>query len=225
MLAATGILPKEDLADIERGLDTHRGRDRAAHVRVVGRLRGRPSQHREAADGVWSETPASGCTPGARATTRSPPTCGCGCAAPSTRWRDQVHGLRRALIDLAERHADTIMPGFTHLQLAQPVTFGHHLMAYDAMFDARRRAPRRLPQARQPAAARRGGARRNLVSDRPRAASPPSWDSRALRPIRWTPSATATSRSNSPPPPRSSWCTCRGSRRSSCCGRIRASDS
>ena len=45
-------------------------------------------------------------------------------------------------------------------------------MAYDAMFDARRRAPRRLPQARQPAAAGRGGARRHVVPDRPRAASP-----------------------------------------------------
>jgi argininosuccinate lyase len=31
---------------------------------------------------------------------------------------------------VAEAHADTIMPGFTHLQVAQPVTFGHHLMAY-----------------------------------------------------------------------------------------------
>jgi argininosuccinate lyase len=41
--------------------------------------------------------------------------------------------LRRALLDLAEAHADTIMPGFTHLQVAQPVTFGHHLMAYEAM--------------------------------------------------------------------------------------------
>ena len=44
-----------------------------------------------------------------------------------------VRGLRGALVDLAERHAETIMPGFTHLQVAQPVTFGHHLMAYDAM--------------------------------------------------------------------------------------------
>ena len=60
--------------------------------------------------------------------------------------------LRHALIDLAEAHADTIMPGFTHLQVAQPVTFGHHLMAYDAMFardverfvDCRRRV-NRLP--------------------------------------------------------------------------------
>ncbi len=41
--------------------------------------------------------------------------------------------MRRALLDLAERNSDTIMPGFTHLQVAQPVTFGHHLMAYDAM--------------------------------------------------------------------------------------------
>ena len=47
--------------------------------------------------------------------------------------RDSVAALRRALLDLAERHADTVMPGFTHLQVAQPVTFGHHLMAYDAM--------------------------------------------------------------------------------------------
>jgi argininosuccinate lyase len=46
----------------------------------------------------------------------------------------QLVTLRRAFIDLAEQHADTIMPGFTHLQVAQPVTFGHHLLAYDAMF-------------------------------------------------------------------------------------------
>jgi argininosuccinate lyase len=46
----------------------------------------------------------------------------------------QLSALRGAILDLAERHADTIMPGYTHLQVAQPVTFGHHLMAYDAMF-------------------------------------------------------------------------------------------
>jgi argininosuccinate lyase len=45
----------------------------------------------------------------------------------------QLVALRRALHDLAAGHADSIMPGFTHLQVAQPVTFGHHLMAYDAM--------------------------------------------------------------------------------------------
>jgi argininosuccinate lyase len=44
-----------------------------------------------------------------------------------------IAGLRAALLDLAEKHAATIMPGFTHMQVAQPVTFGHHLLAYDAM--------------------------------------------------------------------------------------------
>ena len=42
--------------------------------------------------------------------------------------------LRQALIELAQPHAGTIMPGFTHLQVAQPVTFGHHLLAYFEMF-------------------------------------------------------------------------------------------
>ena len=42
--------------------------------------------------------------------------------------------LQAALIDKAEAHAGTIMPGFTHLQSAQPTTFGHHLMAYVEMF-------------------------------------------------------------------------------------------
>ena len=46
----------------------------------------------------------------------------------------QLAGLQRSLLDQAERHAGTVMPGFTHLQVAQPVTFGHHLMAYFEMF-------------------------------------------------------------------------------------------
>ncbi len=41
--------------------------------------------------------------------------------------------LQGGLLDLAEREADTIMPGFTHLQVAQPVTFGHHLLAWFEM--------------------------------------------------------------------------------------------
>jgi argininosuccinate lyase len=41
--------------------------------------------------------------------------------------------LQTAILDLAEQHADTIMPGFTHLQVAQPITFGHHLMAWFEM--------------------------------------------------------------------------------------------
>ncbi len=46
----------------------------------------------------------------------------------------QLRALQRALVDLAGQHADTVMPGFTHLQVAQPVSFGHHLLAYVEMF-------------------------------------------------------------------------------------------
>ncbi len=45
----------------------------------------------------------------------------------------EIKRLQVALLDLAEREAGTIMPGFTHLQVAQPVTFGHHLMAWFEM--------------------------------------------------------------------------------------------
>ena len=46
-----------------------------------------------------------------------------------------IRRLQGALMDLAEREADTIMPGFTHLQVAQPVTFGHHMMAWFEMLE------------------------------------------------------------------------------------------
>jgi argininosuccinate lyase len=42
--------------------------------------------------------------------------------------------LKAALLAQADAHADTIMPGFTHLQVAQPITFGHHMLAYAEMF-------------------------------------------------------------------------------------------
>ena len=44
-----------------------------------------------------------------------------------------INKLQNSILDLADQHVDTIMPGFTHLQVAQPVTFGHHLMAYFEM--------------------------------------------------------------------------------------------
>lgn len=53
---------------------------------------------------------------------------------------------RLALLDQAETHAATVMPGFTHLQAAQPVTFGHHLMAWQEMF---RRDAERLHDCRR----------------------------------------------------------------------------
>jgi argininosuccinate lyase len=52
---------------------------------------------------------------------------------------DRIQGLLKtlinALVTVAERNYDTVMPGFTHLQVAQPVTFGHHLLAYAEMFE------------------------------------------------------------------------------------------
>ena len=59
---------------------------------------------------------------------------------------DDISGLikaaQRALLDLADQHTDTIMPGFTHMQVAQPVSYAHHLMAYFEMLnrDAQRLA-------------------------------------------------------------------------------------
>jgi argininosuccinate lyase len=47
----------------------------------------------------------------------------------------EVRRLQNGLLDLAEREADTIMPGFTHLQTAQPVTFGHHMLAWMEMLE------------------------------------------------------------------------------------------
>jgi len=46
-----------------------------------------------------------------------------------------IRRLQTALLTLAEREADTVLPGFTHLQVAQPVTFGHHLMAWFEMLE------------------------------------------------------------------------------------------
>ena len=48
--------------------------------------------------------------------------------------RGQLTELVRVLCKKAEAHADDVMPGYTHLQRAQPITFGHHLMAYAEMF-------------------------------------------------------------------------------------------
>jgi argininosuccinate lyase len=107
-----------------------------------------------------------------------------------------------ALLDLAEKEAATPMPGFTHLQVAQPVTFGHHLLAYFEMFgrdaerfaDCRKRAPTACRSAppRWPAPPTRSTAN----------SSPPNSASTAFAKTRWMPSPTATSPSNSAPPAR-----------------------
>lgn len=64
--------------------------------------------------------------------------------------RHLIKDLQSALLELAEQHTDTVMPGFTHLQVAQPVSFGHHMLAYvemlgrddERMADCRKRVNR-----------------------------------------------------------------------------------
>ena len=151
MLTAAGVLAPADLAAIERGMEIIRGEVERGefpwssdledvHFNIEKRLTalvgdagkrlhtGRSRNDQVATDlRLWLREAIDGLVAGLAA-------------------------LRGAFIDLAEAHADTIMPGYTHLQVAQPVTFGHHLLAYEAMFardaerlrDCRRRV-NRLP--------------------------------------------------------------------------------
>ena len=57
-----------------------------------------------------------------------------------------IKAMQQAIVDLAEQHLHTVMPGFTHLQVAQPVSFGHHLMAY---FEMLKRDTERLADCRK----------------------------------------------------------------------------
>ena len=65
---------------------------------------------------------------------------------------ERLAEMQRALVELAALHPDTVMPGFTHMQVAQPVSFAHHLLAYVEMFarDAERLADLRRRLNRLP---------------------------------------------------------------------------
>ena len=103
---------------------------------------------------------------------------------------EQISALDQILVDLADREKDTIMPGFTHLQVAQPVVFGHHLMAWREMIrrDAERfkDARKRLNVLPLGAAALAGTGFPSIEQGRPN-----SLASTASLRIHWTPSATA----------------------------------
>src|SRR5690606_6836730 len=58
---------------------------------------------------------------------------------------ERLHAVRAALLDVADREADTVISGYTHMQRAQPVLLAHHLLAYEAMFA---RDTERFEQAR-----------------------------------------------------------------------------
>ena len=133
MLAKTGVISSGDAAEIQRGLSeiaeemaagTFPFRDEFEdiHMNVEARLReligpvaGRLHTARSRNDQVALDF---------RLWVRE----------ACDRSAAQLEGLQSALIAKAEVHADALMPGFTHLQPAQPVTFGHHLMAYVEMF-------------------------------------------------------------------------------------------
>ena len=144
MLAAAGILPRRDLAAIERGLgrvrreieagrfewsldaeDVHLNIERRL-IALVGDAGKRLHTARSRNDQV---------------------------ATDLRLWlRDEIDqivkrivALERALLEQARRHAGLVMPGLTHLQVAQPVTFGHHLLAYVEMLERDRE---RLGQVR-----------------------------------------------------------------------------
>src|SRR5512134_1344148 len=151
MLAQAAIISRQDLADIERGLQQIRGEIERGefdwkleledvHLNIEKRLTdlvgdagkrlhtGRSRNDQVATDlRLWLR-------------------------AEVDRIAALLNGVQRALVEQAACHAATVMRGFTHLQVAQPVTFGHHLLAYVEMFerdrerllDARRRI-NRLP--------------------------------------------------------------------------------
>src|SRR5258706_6924208 len=144
MLAASGIITKRDLTAIERGLaqirrevekDTFQWSIDAEDVHLNIELRltalvGEPGKRLHTARSRNDQV-----------------------ATDLRLWlREEIDGidaslaaLIRSLIAQAERHAALVMPGFTHLQVAQPVTFGHHRLAYVAMFERDRE---RLAQCR-----------------------------------------------------------------------------
>ena len=134
MLAARGILPRRDLAAIERGLrrigreieagsfawsidaeDVHLNIERRL-IHLVGDAGKRLHTARSRNDQVATDL---------RLWLRG----------EIDQILKLVAALERALLAQAARHAALIMPGFTHLQVAQPVTFGHHLLAYVEMLE------------------------------------------------------------------------------------------
>ncbi|OGA23215.1 MAG: argininosuccinate lyase [Betaproteobacteria bacterium RIFCSPLOWO2_02_FULL_67_26] len=141
MLHATGIIGKSDLAAIEKGLGQVRGEIRdgrfewsAAHEDVhfnierrLTEIAGEPGKRLHTARSRNDQVATD-----VRLYLR----------AAIDQALGHIKALQRALLDLAEEHAETVMPGYTHLQVAQPVTFGHHLLAYFEMLarDAQRLA-------------------------------------------------------------------------------------
>ncbi len=133
MLAKQGIITADDAAKIAHGLDTILSEIEAGKFELQARARGHPHERREPARRADR---AGGRAAAHRALAQRPggdrfPALGA--RRPSTRSTRRSPAYQRALAEKALEHAATVMPGFTHLQTAQPVTFGHHLLAYVEM--------------------------------------------------------------------------------------------
>ncbi len=134
MLAACGVITTDDNAQIQSGLDSIAGEIEAGefvfteelediHLNIEARLTARIGEAGKRLHTARSRNDQV--------------------ATDFKMWtiqaliaaEDQVRGLQRVLVGRAEDHADWIMPGFTHLQTAQPITLGHHLLAYVEMLD------------------------------------------------------------------------------------------
>jgi len=145
MLAACGIITGQDLADIQRGLaqieneiiegkfvwsldmeDVHLNIERRLTA-LVGDAGKRLHTGRSRNDQVATDV---------RLYLRS----------AMDDLHELIKNLQAALLDLAQQHTHTIMPGFTHLQVAQPISFAHHLMAY---FEMLKRDAERLKDCRK----------------------------------------------------------------------------
>lgn len=132
MLAAQGIIPAEDAEHIATGLDQVQGEIERGELRldpqledihmnvesrlseVIGDAGKRLHTARSRNDQVATDMRLFA-------------------MARARALIERIDDLRRALVDVAERHIDLFIPGYTHLQRAQPVRLAHHLLAYDAM--------------------------------------------------------------------------------------------
>jgi argininosuccinate lyase len=141
MLAATGIIGKNDLGAIEKGLAQIRSEIREGrfpwseehedvHFNIERRLTelvGEPGKRLHTARSRNDQVATD-----MRLYLR----------AAIDQAASAIRSVQKALLELADRHAETVMPGYTHLQPAQPVSYGHHLLAYFEMLarDAQRLA-------------------------------------------------------------------------------------
>ena len=135
MLSRQRIIPARDAQKIVRGLKAIRERNRTRRVYLLSRRRRYPHEHRTAPDRKdrrRRRQAAHGAQP------QRPGGAGHAAVSPGRGCSLIIGGfgaLERELARSAKRHIDVIMPGYTHLQRAQPVLFSHHLLAYYDMFE------------------------------------------------------------------------------------------